>query len=790
MKRILKLLSQQISVFKFMILVLAVLSFNGVYAQEKFSISGKLTDGNNNQGIPFATVALMRVSDSTIINGVMSDENGFFSIIAPASDNYRIQVSNISYKPAALDIKVVNKGVTDAGIIVLQDKSIILNELIIVGERVKAKSGTDKTIFLMSKKMADASNTGVDVLRFVPGIQVDLMQNISLEGSREILIYVDGKERDRDYISQLNPKQIDKIEIISAPPSNYDGNLTGAINIVLKKDRESGITGQIVAEIPTSSSAVYIFPAYSLNWGLKKLNLYTSYNGEMTYLNIHESMSRKEWTDSETTEITSNQYLRQKNWSHKFHYGLDYFLSDHDQFNFYAFYNPFSRELDGNTDSQISGSAENYWHARKEDTDINASNFYSLYYKHGFDKKGGEITTDISNYSVTARNTTDYIFNDPEKNIATLSNTVMPKQNVLTTKIDYIKPLGEKLNLSTGIKAKFMTLQDSYNNFAYRENIFAAYVSISYKMTKYDFSAGLRDERSVSDKKDTFTNTFNALLPYTTFRYKISSGQNIRFSYNKTVTRPNIYQLTPFTSISDPFSVNKGNPLLKPELRGSLFLEHSVQFKGNYIASRLFFNRVTNTINNLTFINDTSAFETQVQNLGKISQYGIQFSGALKLSILTFNPYVKLSALYTSVNQLGMDYSIDNRNSLQLESGLSAIASFKHDFTFSFTFQYSSAKIDMQGKSFSDMLYFLSLEKAIMQRFKIGIVSAVPLMKSFTYQGSEIHGSNFFTHSEGNVQMPLIPFWFKLSYQFSSGKSRTKIDHSGEEIENLPKKGF
>jgi hypothetical protein len=789
MKRSVKLLSPQISGIKFMLLALAMLIADGVYAQEKLSISGKLTDWKNNQGIPFATVSLIRVSDSVIIGGVMSDENGIFTINPPGFGDYRLQVSNISYKPASLDIKVVNKGVTDAGIIALQDKSIILNELIIVGERVKAKSESDKTTFLMTKKMADASDTGVDVLRFIPGIKVDLMQNISLEGSRDILIFVDGKERDRSYISQLNPKQIDKIEIISAPPSNYDGNLTGAINIVLKKDRDSGMTGQIVAEIPTSSSDVYIFPTFSLNWGLKKLNLYTSYNGEMTYLNITESLSRKEWAGSETNEITTNQYVRQKNWSHKFHYGFDYFISERDQFNFYAFYNPFSRELDGYTESHSSGTADNYWNAKKEDTDINTSNLYSLYYKHSFDKKGGEITTDISNYSLRARNTTDYIFNDPEKNMATLSNTVMPIQNVLTTKIDYIKPLGEKLNLSTGIKAKFMTLRDSYNNFDYNENIFAAYGSISYKQEKYDLSAGLRTERSVSNQKDTFSNTFMAFLPYAAFRYKITSRQNIQLSYNKSVTRPNIYQLTPFTAISDPFTVNSGNPFLKPELRGSLFLEHSIQFKGNYFASRLFFNRVNNTINNLTFINDTSAFETQVQNLGTISQYGIQLSGALKLGIVTFNPYIKLSALYTSVNQLAKEYSIDNRNGFQLESGLSAIASFKHDFTFSFNFQYSSSKIDIQGKSFSDMLYFLSLEKAV-RRFKIGIVSAIPLMRSFTYQGSEIHGSNFYSHSEGNVQMPLIPFWFKLSYQFSSGKSRNKIDRSGEEFENLPKKGF
>jgi hypothetical protein len=790
MKRSVKSLFQRIAGITIMILLPAFNNTNSVYAQEKASVSGKLVDGKTNLAVSFATAALIRVSDSTIAGGAMSDENGIFNISPVLYGKYRLQVSNIGYDPAAKEIEVITKGVTDAGIIVLNDKTILLDELVIVGDRVKAKSESDKTTFLMTKKMADASNTGVDVLRLIPGIKVDLMQNISLEGSQKILIYVDGRERDKNFVSQLVPDQIDKIEIISAPPSSYDGNVTGAINIILRKDRDAGINGQILAEIPTSNSAVYIFPAYSLNWSYKKLNIYTSYNGEMTYLNLHESTKQEIRNGTETDQIISNQYVRQKNWSNRFHFGLDYFLSESNQLSVYAFYNPFSRELDGSADSHISGTGSEDWQARKEDTDNNTSAYYSLYYKHNFNKKGGELKTEISTYHLRSETITEYIYGDSESGPVTHSNIVKPNQNILNLKLDYTKPFSGKINLSTGLKAKLQNLQDMYNNFDYNENIYAAYGSISCQQARYDLSAGLRTEMSVASLKDSFSNPFLAFLPYGSLRYKITSRQNIQLSYNRSVTRPNIYQLNPFTAITDPFNVSKGNPYISPELRGSLFLEHSIQFNGNYIATRLFFNRVTNTINNLTFINDTSAFETQPQNMGTISQYGLQFSGSLKLSILTFNPYIKISELYTNCNQLAKDYSIDDKNSLQFESGLSAIASFRHDLTFSLTFQYSSAKMDFQGNSFSDMLYFISIEKSIKKRFKIGIESAIPLIKTFTYQGSEIYGSNFFSHYEGNVRMPLIPFWFKLSYQFSSGKNRDKINRSAEDIDNLPKKGF
>ena len=629
-----------------------------------------------------------------------------------------------------------------------------------------------------------------DLLKLVPGIQVDLMQNISIEGSHDILIFVDGKERDKSYISQLGPDQIDQIEVISAPPSNYDGNVTGAINIILKKDRDSGINGHILAEIPLSSSQVYIFPSYSLNWSFKKLNLYTSYNGELTYLNLHENTSRKMWNEFGTNEISINQDLRQKDWSHRFHYGFDYFLSDHDQFNFYAYFNPYSRELDGNVNSQISGAISDSRKLLKEDTDVNTSNFYSLYYKHNFDKKESEITADLSNYSLRADNRTDYIDSESGDDMISQTTIVRPKQNAISLRIDYKTLLWDRLSLSTGVKTKLQMSQDRNNAFEYKENSYAIYGIIAYKQEKIDLSVGLRTEKSITELKDAFTSPFLYFLPNTTFRYKLTSRQNIQLSYNRTIKRPNIYQLNPSTSLSDPYTISKGNPFLKPELNESLFLEHSIQFNGNYFASRLFFNRTTDDINNLLFINDSNTFETQVQNLGTINQLGLQFSGTMKISILTLNPYIKLFDLQTKGNNLAKYYSIENRNRPGLESGLSVIASFKHDIACSINLQYNSAKYDIQGSSFSDVLYFLSVEKTFKKKIKAGIVSAMPFIKSFTYNGSKIDGSNFQSSYEGNVKMSAIPFWFKLSFQFNSGKSRNKISREKEEIDNLPKKGF
>jgi len=788
MKRIINLLHQRIAGTGFLLLTVTISSFSPVSAQEKQLITGKLMDENRKEAIPYAYLSLFRSSDETLVNRTLSDQDGEFKIGPVSAGTYMLSITAIGYQMQSKNIEV-GSTVIDAGTIFLPDTIYTIGGAVVSAERTKAKSETDRTTFFISKKMLDASSTGTEVLKLIPGIQVDLMQNISLDGSRDILIFVNGVERDRSFISQLDPARIDKVEIINTPPSNYDGNISGAINIILKEERDSGFSGHINAEIPASGSEMYLFPSYSLNYAFKKLNLYTSYNGEICYLNLNEKNYRRVWSFNDTTAIFSDQYVRQKNWSNRFNYGFDYFISPNDQFNFYAFYNPYSRELDGIAEILTSGSISNSWNARKEDTDKNTSTFYSIYYKHIFNE-GRELTLDISKQIFQAENRTDYIFMGSDEIMADRTNSIKPKQNMSGIRMDYITPVGSDLNLSMGIKGNYRKLQDRASaGFNYNEMVLATYGAAGYKNKNIDLSAGLRAEMSASDLENSIASQEFSLLPYGSFRYKLSGKQNVRVTYKRSVRRPNIYQLNPAISVNDPYSVQKGNPLLKSELRASISVEHSIQFNGNYISSGLFYDNMKDVIGNLTFINDTGAFETQVGNMGTICQYGMQVSGTVKLGIFTFNPWFRIYDRYTSVNELTKSYAIRNRHNPVFESSLSAVASFKRDVTASFVIQYNTPKNNIQGNSYSDALYFISLEKTFKHKIKAGIVSAIPFTKSFIYSGSEYEESGFYSHYEGNVSFSM-PFWFKLSYQFNTGKRKDKISRDKEEIDNLPKKGF
>jgi hypothetical protein len=242
--------------------------------------------------------------------------------------------------------------------------------------------------------------------------------------------------------------------------------------------------------------------------------------------------------------------------------------------------------------------------------------------------------------------------------------------------------------------------------------------------------------------------------------------------------------------VEDPFTFNSGNANLRPETHNQVYFEYSCRFKNHFISARLFYHKTSDAIRNLMFLNDNGLFEIQKNNLGEIRQTGFQLSGALSFGKVGINPYLKIFDAYSKPNQLPAKHQIESKHQLVLESGLSAFATFKKGFTASVIFQYASPMNEIQGNTFSDALYFVSLEKSFSKNLKAGIVSGLPLAKTFTYQGSEVAGRDFYHYSKGEIQLSSVPLWIKISYRISSGKNLQKIERTGEVPVLEKRKGF
>ena len=327
-------------------------------------------------------------------------------------------------------------------------------------------------------------------------------------------------------------------------------------------------------------------------------------------------------------------------------------------------------------------------------------------------------------------------------------------------------------------------------DFRYDENNFAAYGTINLSTSKLEAILGIRAENSVRKLKEGENKSDFFLLPTISVKYNLNKVQNLKFNYRRSALFPGFYQLNPYYSAEDPFTVSSGNMTLQPEVYDNISLEYALRFKNHFVSTRLFHDRTSNAIRNLMWINESGIFEIQKNNLGNIRQTGILVTGALGFGKAGLNPYFKLSDVYSVPNSLATENNIRKCHKTVFESGLSAYVNFKFDITATITFQYTSPMNEIQGISLSDPLYFISLEKTFANKLKAGIVSGIPFTKNFTYYGNETSAQGFENYADGMLQLPAFPLWFKLSYQFSTGKKQTKIERSKMEPESEKRKGF
>lgn len=771
--------------------ILSVLLFmhtGELSARTEYTINGQLLD-EKERPVMFANVALLNYADSSIIAGTASGQTGKFELKYNQPGSYLISVSFVGFRPLQKRIELSRDQFVDLGKIIMAERRTELNEVVINQERLKAKQQIDKTTYYVNSALKKSSDTGTDVMRHIPGVQVDLMQNISLNGSRNIVFLVNGIERDGAFLAQVEPDKIDKIEIQNAPGVEYDGEVSGVINVIMKKSENAGICGRVHANIPTAMDEVFSFPTANLNYTFDKLTLYTSYNGGFSYFDIETEDKRVFSSSGPALEINKNESLFQENWSHKLHFGADYFINENNQFNVYGFISRFSNEQSGNfsINENSNRSLNNLLQYQKDEHDLNHSAFASIFYK-GIFAENTELSLDANYYSLESENRLR--LSEPDSGTEQMSHA-RPRNNSLKTRLDFRFDINEFVGVKVGLEQNLNhSSDDLMPEFDYTESTSAAYISTNYSRNKVQANAGIRAEYLQYGKQYSFKDQVIA-LPSLNLGYRFSGGKSMRISYNQSIVRPRIFQLNPNLRTIDFYTTQKGNPCLELELHHDFNLDYSLTFGNNFLNTGVFYTFKQNVVETLTTVKDELFLEKEIQNPGAIHQLGIDASGSFKLhKNISLNPHVRLFYVQTRPNELAQSFQVGSKQTFNFESALSAVFMMKNDLAFSLSAHCNSAVTGIQSNYREDALYFISLEKTFFKQLKLGITSAVPLKKSFKYQGYNISAQNFSQTTRDNIQMSLFPVWFKLSYSFASGLKARRIERDNSFEEQRPKKGF
>ena len=213
--------------------------------QAQLQVKGKV--GIETGGaLSYASVLLLNASDSSIVRGNVSQDDGSFSIDVTEEGHYLLSISAVGYHHVftpSFELKKSNSPF-DHGIISAIERTEELNEVVVDGERPMFEQKIDRTVINVQSHISRAGGSALDVLQRSPGVTVDRMNSaITLAGKQGVRIMINGKTSRTpmsavvQMLDGLNAESIDKIELITTPPSKYEAEGdAGMINIVMKKN--------------------------------------------------------------------------------------------------------------------------------------------------------------------------------------------------------------------------------------------------------------------------------------------------------------------------------------------------------------------------------------------------------------------------------------------------------------------------------------------------------------------------------------------------------------------------
>lgn len=609
---------------------------------------GKVVDAGTGKAIEAASIQLLqnKLDSATkkrkdmVVDGMLTNKKGEFSLENLAVlANYKLKITAIGFKTyeqkvffnmngAGADmISGVDK---DLGNIKLETDVQQLKEVTVTASKPLLTMAIDRKIFNVEKNLTSVGGTAVDVMKNVPGLNVDIDGNVTMRNA-EPQIFVDGRPTTMT-LEQIPADAIATVEIITNPSAKFDasGGGAGILNVVLKKNRKAGYNGSIRASIDSRARPSF---GGDLNVKQQKINLFAS--GQLGF--------RKSISDVTTDRVDyfnggiSN--LSQTNGpigTGLFGFGrlgMDIFL---DNRNTITLSGNFSKGNFDNKDNinilrdSVYPNLIVYEYGNRGSQNENEFQNLglTLSYKHNFSKANKSISADVNyNYSknnnVGSYQTQFFNMNNlPKTPLAFEQTQGGGWSKFLTSQIDYENPITDKIKFEAGARVAFREFYSFNNNFyktseaapyveltnlnnryKFTDRVVAAYSTFSQQIKKFTYQLGLRIESSKYDgnlltQNQPFTNEFPfSIFPSVYATYKLTDKQDLQLNYSRKINRPNFFQLIPFIDYSDSLNLSKGNPDLIPEFTNLLELSYQNQVaNGHNILASLYFKNTENLI--------------------------------------------------------------------------------------------------------------------------------------------------------------------------------------------------
>lgn len=648
------------------------------YAQQrsldKPSVSGLVLD-EQNQPIPYAAVALRSAEDTMKLIGAATTFDGTFNISAKPG-NYKLLVSFLSYKGYTKSISLQEN--IDLGTIQLQPKTELIDEVVVTGEKSYMEMKLDRRVYNVGKDPNNAGSNAQEILETVPSVEVDVDGTVSLRGSSNVRILIDGKPSSltgissQDALRQLPGNLIEKIEVVTNASAKYDAEgEAGILNIVLKKEKRAGINGafEVNAGYPHNYGG-----SANINYRKGKINFFTSLGAQYRRNPGGGSSFQQFFLEDTTFSYQRERKQDRGGVSGNGRFGLDYFINDKTTLTASGMY---SRSYDDNkaeliyTDFDENDIATQVVNRTDDEIEQEQSFEANLNFRREFKQKDQFLTADFrwfkdEDYEDAEQfeEGSDYVLNQRSDNTENQQNWLI--------QADYVHPFSENVKLEAGTRITLRQIDNDYrveqlndstdswevlddfnNNFIFNENIYAGYLMASGKIKRFSLQGGIRTEYSdirteLERTNEVNTQRYISFFPSAHLSYEFANNNSIQLSYSRRISRPRFRELIPFFSLTDNRNFYSGNPDVRPVFTHSAELGHLKTWENGTLLSSVYYRHREGVVERISQSDSTGFITTFPINLSTEDAAGLELSFSYSLFkwwrvMLNANAYYSLT---------------------------------------------------------------------------------------------------------------------------------------------------